>query len=1242
MRKYYLSLFVFLLATGFSMAQQGTGSIKGKVTDTATDEGVPFCNVIVYLNGNQMTGTTTDFDGNYTIKPIDAGTYDVEFTFVGYTPQRVNGVIVKSNRQTFLDQKMSESDGVDLEEAVVTGFKVPLIDKDGGASGGTVTREDLSKMPGRSAASIATTVAGVSSAGTDGLSIRGSRADGTFYYIDGIKVRGSTNLPKAALEEVSVITGGVPANYGDATGGIISITTRGASSFYFGGLDILSSGFKSGNSAVGLDKFGYNLVEGFISGPILFKKNEDGTKDRPLLGFFLSGNYNSQVDPRPTFDGVPYLRDDARQRLLDTPLIPNFADDGSIAGALYQADFLRASDIETLPTRQNVGVQRGSLSGKIDVTTTPTISLTFGGSGNYTASNNFSYDNMLMNTDGNAFQTNLDWRAYGRFSQRFENSQDTESNVKNIYYTFMVDYSQGIGRIQDQRHEEDFFKYGHVGTYDVTLRNFYALPDGGDSQSTTLIHDGFQEVYVDFTPSDFNPSLAAINSAYFSGLPQFQLNDQQIQNLINNPLANVPQGPYTSLNNVQAGNGLLNGQTVDQTYNLWNYLGTPNNNFGEATNNQFRVTGAGSADIGNHALQIGFEYEVRRDANYSLAPVGLWQIGRLYANSHITEVDANNIAEIGNFGSFTTIEYERLIGDNQFAFDRNLRLALGLDPDGNDFINIDGLDPEFFDLDFFSADDLLNQGNNLVSYFGYDHLGNKLSGQRPSIEDFFNETDENGYNTRPVGAYEPIYISGFVMDKFSFDDIIFNVGLRVDRFDANQPVLRDPYVVGRALTVGELLDSDTDVNIPGNISNDHVIYVDNVDDPSANSITGFRLGDDWFDSSGTPVDDPLSTLASSNGLPAPYLAAGGETELSSDAFVDYDPQVNIMPRIAFSFPISDEALFFAHYDVLTQRPTSSNRFDPIDYFFIETRNEIIQNPDLKPSRTVDYELGFQQVLTRTSSLKISAFYREMRDDIQVRNFVGAYPRQYRAFGNLDFGTVKGMTLNYDMRRTGNIRMNASYTLQFADGTGSDTQTALALVNAGLPNLRTVNPTNRDQRHRFVLTLDYRYGSKKDYNGPIVFGKPILADFGVNLVGDLGSGTPYTAQELATPITGEIAPATKGSLNGSRLPWIFNTSFQADKNFTLNLNKKEGDQAKTANLNVYLLVNNLLNIRNITSVYRFTGIADDDGWLVSPQAQQNINGQNDSEAFVDLYNAYIQNPFNLVAPRTIRLGLNFSF
>jgi hypothetical protein len=51
---------------------------------------------------------------------------------------------------------------------------------------------------------------------------------------------------------------------------------------------------------------------------------------------------------------------------------------------------------------------------------------------------------------------------------------------------------------------------------------------------------------------------------------------------------------------------------------------------------------------------------------------------------------------------------------------------------------------------------------------------------------FFNKKDEYGNYTRPIGAFEPIYIAGYIMDKFAFDDLIFNVGVRVDRFDANQ------------------------------------------------------------------------------------------------------------------------------------------------------------------------------------------------------------------------------------------------------------------------------------------------------------------------------------------------------------------------------------------------------------------------------------------------------------------------
>ena len=1220
-----------------ALAQVGAGTLKGRITDFDTKESLPFASVILFLNGNQVAGTNTDFDGEYTIKPIQPGTYDVLFSFVGYQSKKVTGVKITANKIQFVNGELGA--GVMMEEAEVVEYSVPLIDKDGGASGGTVSREDIDKLPGRSATSIASTVAGASTAGTGGgVSIRGARTSSTWYYIDGIKVRGSSALPKSAIEEVQVVTGGIPANIGDATGGVINISLRNSSRTWFGGGELITSGLPTETSAIGLDKFGYNLAEGSVSGPIAWRKNEKGEKTDPLLGLFLSGNYTYQKDTRPTFGGVYRMTDSARAQILAEPLRQNVSSSGEINGALYNADFLTPDAFERTPTRLNNANQSANLVAKIDVNTNETTSLTFGATAALGRANEFDRGRSLMNWENNNQTTSLDWRGYVKFSQRFADEEGSESSggLKNVFYSIMADYSQSYFKREDASHGDDFFKYGHVGTFDVYQQNSYEYND----LTGRFVHNGWEDTLVTYAASPYNPELAAINNQYF--------------NLFESePYNPFVDGPYESLLTVQNGNALLNGQSPNSTYGLWSYFGTQGNSYNISNNSQFRVSAAGSADIGDHALQMGFEYEQRRDAFFSLGPVGLWTLARLTTNSHIKEIDATD-SLVTNVGTDYYVTYDRLIGDNQFEFDANLREALGAAED--ELINIDAIDPEFFTLDMFGADDLLNQGSNYVTYSGYDPYGNKVN-DRPTIEEFFNKTNDAGYNTRPIGAYEPIYIAGYIMDKFTFDDIIFNVGLRVDRFDANQPVLKDPYVVGQSYTVGDIQGADGEgiINtlsgnafIPENIGEDFAVYVDALEGPG--SIVGFRDGDTWYNSVGTEITDP-DVLAVNTAYPAPWLkpndnATGDDPfELTSEAFRDYNPAVNIMPRISFSFNISDEAVFFAHYDILTQRPTSSNRFSPIDYLFLESRNNLISNPDLRPEKTIDYELGFQQVLTKTSSLKISAYYKEMRDMIQVRNFTGAYPRPYKAFGNLDFGTVKGFTVGYDMRRTGNVRLNANYTLQFADGTGSTTQTALALINAGLPNLRSINPFNYDQRHRIVANVDYRYGAGEEYNGPVVqFGgkeRQLFANTGLNVIANLGSGTPYTASTIATPITGEISPSTEGSINGSRLPWQFSLDANLDRNFTLTYGG-EGDAAKTTNLNLYLWIGNVLNTRNINSVYRFTGVADDDGYLAAAQYQPLINSQNDPNAFRNYYSMFVDNPFNLGLPRTVRLGLKFDF
>jgi outer membrane receptor protein involved in Fe transport len=415
------------------------------------------------------------------------------------------------------------------------------------------------------------------------------------------------------------------------------------------------------------------------------------------------------------------------------------------------------------------------------------------------------------------------------------------------------------------------------------------------------------------------------------------------------------------------------------------------------------------------------------------------------------------------------------------------------------------------------------------------------------------------------------------------------------------------------------------------------------------SILGYRVDDVWYNADGTELQNPdVLANGSATGKIQPWLVnpsddIKSESFNADNSFTDYIPQVNISPRISFSFPISDEAMFFAHYDILSQRPSLWSSFLlPTDYLFVENNvGGLLNNPNLRPERTTDYELGFTQTLSSSSAITLSAFYRELRDMIQVVNVNYAYPVNYMTYGNIDFGTVKGFTVKYDMRRTNNVSINANYTLQFADGTGSGATSGINLISSGQPNLRTLIPLDYDQRHRITATVDYRYGRGAQYNGP-EWGKRFFQDAGANLIFNAGSGLPFskqsnTTQDIAIGVSERST--LKGSLNGARLPWQFRVDARINKNIELSFGP-EGQ--KKSNLNVYLQVMNLLDARNVVAVYRATGNPDDTGYLNAATSQNAINGQVDPLSFRDLYTIKMQNPSMFALPRRLRLGITFDF
>jgi hypothetical protein len=267
----------------------------------------------------------------------------------------------------------------------------------------------------------------------------------------------------------------------------------------------------------------------------------------------------------------------------------------------------------------------------------------------------------------------------------------------------------------------------------------------------------------------------------------------------------------------------------------------------------------------------------------------------------------------------------------------------------------------------------------------------------------------------------------------------------------------------------------------------------------------------------------------------------------------------------------------------------------------------------------------------------------MRNMVQRFQKIGAFPRTYTTFENLDFGTVKGLTLRYDLRRVGNIRLFATYTLQFADATGSGATTGVNLINIGFPNLRNYVPLDFDQRHNFTLNTDYRFSSGKNYNGPVIKDKQILANTGINITAQGGSGKPYSGQSNITPDAFVVGfrRVLEGGFNGSRYPFQFRVNARLDRDINLKIGKTE-EKKRDAGLNVYLEVFNLLNAQNIVNLYRATGSPYDDGYLAAPEFEPEINSATNVESFREMYLMKLQDPRNFSLPRRIRIGAIFSF
>lgn len=357
----------------------------------------------------------------------------------------------------------------------------------------------------------------------------------------------------------------------------------------------------------------------------------------------------------------------------------------------------------------------------------------------------------------------------------------------------------------------------------------------------------------------------------------------------------------------------------------------------------------------------------------------------------------------------------------------------------------------------------------------------------------------------------------------------------------------------------------------------------------------------------------------------------------------------LLPRLGFSFPITDRTVFHMQYGKFVQSPNLNVTYRGLPYSaFVLTGGYYFTNPvayDIKPVRSIQYEIGFTQQFTDFAAVDITAFYKDITDQIQmgsVETVPGWEISSYPIYENQDYAVTKGLEFQLRLRRVSRLMGQINYTLSSARGTNSLTQSAGGAINGpgGDPPSITV-PLEYDQTHVGSMNIDYRFG-KGD-------GGPLFERFGMNFLLTFNSGHRYTLSESPgglgqeDAMTGGILNdgdsrqrAPLEPINSSTTPWFFNIDLRLDKTVSI----------VGLDVNFYVYIQNLMNRRNVINVYYATGNADDDGFLTGADGQQVVAGYGDR--FADLYrwvnldnrqHNWILNDFDLYSrPRQIRFGM----
>jgi hypothetical protein len=250
-----LTLVLVLCLSSVAFSQETTGGIEGTVKDS-TGAVVPNVTLTIttaksVASGTTTTGTgagfrrtvTTNNEGFFRAVQIPPGTYDVITTpSGGFGEAKYENITVAIGRNTQLG--INVTPGGNVETVDVNASDAPPIDTTNSAIQTSISAQKIELLPkGTGFTSLLKTVPGTRpESRTGGFTVDGASGGENVFVIDGLEVTNyrtgtlneTYNIPTQLVQEVQVKTSGFDAAYGGATGGVVSVVTKGGGNVFHG------------------------------------------------------------------------------------------------------------------------------------------------------------------------------------------------------------------------------------------------------------------------------------------------------------------------------------------------------------------------------------------------------------------------------------------------------------------------------------------------------------------------------------------------------------------------------------------------------------------------------------------------------------------------------------------------------------------------------------------------------------------------------------------------------------------------------------------------------------------------------------------------------------------------------------------------------------------------------------------------------------------------------------------------